>query len=149
MTDRDSSDRSIIGGAGGNTSGTGGPDLSGRGEGAGAGAAGSGGVDQDELQTQARSGSDEQASSEDEGQGLSAGDDSVDQAIGGGAQVSGTGGGPALSGRSTSEGNAPASIALDPGDPGGMGGVRVKSGNPQGRPPGGVSPIDPDETSEG
>ncbi len=136
MTDRDTSDRPIIGGAGGNTSG--------------AGAAGSHVGDENELQTQARSSSDDQASSDDDGHGQSAGDDdSVDEAIGGGAGVSGTGGSPALSGRSTSEGNARPSIAIDPGDPGGMGGVRVKSGNPQGRPPGGVSPIDPEESSQG
>ena len=149
MSDRNSSDRPIIGGAGGNTSGSGGADPSGTGEGAGVRAAGSGGFDEDELQTQARSGTDDQASSDDEGQGLSAGDDSVDEATGGGAQVGGTGGSPATSGRSTSEGNAPASIAPDPGDPGGMGGARVRSGNPLDRPPGGVSPIDPEESSEG
>jgi hypothetical protein len=42
-----------------------------------------------------------------------------------------------------------ASIAPDPGDPGGMGGVRVKGGNPLHRPPGGVSPIAKDEASDG
>jgi hypothetical protein len=36
----------------------------------------------------------------------------------------------------------------DPGDPGGMGGVGVESGNTHGRPSGGVSPIDPQESSQ-
>jgi hypothetical protein len=34
---------------------------------------------------------------------------------------------------------------LDPGDPGGMGGVRAQGRNVDNRPPGGVSPIDGDE----
>ena len=36
----------------------------------------------------------------------------------------------------------PAAAAPDPGDPGGMGGVRAGSATPHHRPPGGVSPVD-------
>jgi hypothetical protein len=43
---------------------------------------------------------------------------------------------------------AATSIAPDPGDPGGMGGVRVKGGNALHRPPGGVSPIAKEESSD-
>ncbi len=38
--------------------------------------------------------------------------------------------------------NPPTQTAPDPGDPGGMGGVRVGSKTPGDRPPGGVSPLE-------
>ncbi|MGZ8998813.1 MAG: hypothetical protein ACXW2T_08160 [Allosphingosinicella sp.] len=43
---------------------------------------------------------------------------------------------------------ANATFAPGPGDPGGMGGVRVQGGNPQHRPPGGSSPIPMDVSSD-
>ena len=80
---------------------------------------------------------------------LAAGDDSVDAAIGAGAGVSGTGESAARSGQLSGEGNRSGTVAPDPGDPGGMGGVRSGSGNAEHRPPGGMSPIDDDEESSG
>ena len=125
MTDREN--RPIIGGSGGNASGTGGGES--------------------ELEADVRT-RPQSGSAEGGGQGLSAGDDSVDDAIGGDPTVSVTGGAPAHSGRSSSEGNANTFNSPDAGDPGGMSGAGVSSGNPQGRPPGGVGPIDPQESSK-
>ena len=82
----------------------------------------------------------------DEREGLSAGDDSVDAAIGGGAAVSGSDGAMARSGRLTSEGTGTGGGAPDPGDPGGMGGVGAGSRTTDDRPPGGVSPIATEES---
>lgn len=139
MDDRNSSDRSIIGGSGGNTSGTGGPELSGAGA---AGMAERDRVGQDgETETRARDGSEAR-------EGLSAGEDSIERAIGERSGISGSGGAPASSGRSSSEGNERPATPPDPGDPGGMGGVRATTRNAEGRPPGGGSPIDPQESSQ-
>lgn len=85
-----------------------------------------------------------QAEREGDGESLASGDDAVETAIGGGS-VAGTGGSPELSGRMTSEGTGNGPIAPDPGDPGGMGGVRASARSPDNRPPGGVSPIPKDE----
>ena len=149
MTDREPQKRSIIGGAGdaGGTSGTGSTEASGAGAGAGAGAASRAG-DQDELlrsEADSRDGRDHENT---DAEGLSAGDDSVDDAIGGGSSISGTDGAAARSGRRSSEGTDTGGAAPDPGDPGGMGGVRTQSTTNDHRPPGGVSPIDEDDDSE-
>lgn len=80
---------------------------------------------------------------------LAAGDDSVRSAIGGGDRTAGTGSTAAQSGRATTEGGPPASTATDPGDPGGMGGVRTNASAPYGRPPGGVSPMPSEEEESG
>jgi hypothetical protein len=79
---------------------------------------------------------------------LAGGDDSVEAATGGGERPAGTGSSAAQSGRPTSEGNAPATAAPDPGDPGGMGGVRASSATPHDRPPGGLSPVDGKEAEK-
>jgi hypothetical protein len=147
MTDDKDQRSAIIGGSGGNTGGTGGPAYSGRLEGAGAGAAGSGGVDEADLQTEERSSSPSARSNDADREGLSAGDDSVEAAIGGKPAVSGTGGSAALSGRRSSEGTGASGTAPDPGDPGGMGGVRAQLRNIDKRPPGGVSPLGDDGSS--
>ncbi len=97
------------------------------------------------TETVAEGGDVAQAQRDGDGESLAGGDDSVEAAIGGGGRVAGTGGSPELSGRSTSEGTGSGSIAPDPGDPGGMGGVRASARSPDNRPPGGVSPIDKDE----
>jgi hypothetical protein len=72
---------------------------------------------------------------------LAAGDDSVERAIGrGGARkIAGTGSTAGQSGRLTSEGTGPTSNPPAAGEPGGMGGVRARSGARDHRPPGGVS----------
>ena len=73
MSDRKDQDKGIIGGSGGNTSGTGGPGHSGVGEGAGAGAAGSGTEEGELKSAPAREGG-ERSSGRDEPEGLSAGE---------------------------------------------------------------------------
>lgn len=86
---------------------------------------------------------------ENEDLSLAAGDDSVERAIGrGGARkIAGTGSTAGQSGRRTSEGTGPVPNPPDAGDPGGMGGVRARSGARDRRPPGGVSPV-PGENRE-
>ena len=135
MSDRKDQDKGIIGGAGGNTA-TGGPGHS--------DAAGSG-AEESELKARRRVGA-EKGSGRDELEGLSAGDDSVDSAIGGGSAVSGSGGGIARSGRLSSAGTGTGGASPDPGDPGGMGGVGAGSRTAGDRPPGGVSPMATDES---
>ena len=144
MSDRKDQDKGIIGGTGGNTA-AGSPGHPGVGEGAGAGAAGSGTEEGELKSAPAREGG-ERSSDREEPEGLSAGDDSVDSAIGGGSAVSGSGGGIARSGRLSSEGTGTGGASPDPGDPGGMGGVGAGSRTAGDRPPGGVSPMATDES---
>ena len=105
---------------GGGTSGTGEPEASAK----------AGGEERSDRTSEAKS------------ESLAGGDDSVDAAIGGGGHIAGTGSSVARSGRLTSEGGPPVSTAPDPGDPGGMGGVRSRPASHDRRPPGGVSPIE-------
>lgn len=72
---------------------------------------------------------------------LSAGDNSIDDAIGGGARVNATEGGIERSGRLSAEGTERPSDAPDAGSPGGMGGATARMGTAHHRPPGGVSPM--------
>src|SRR3712207_7450837 len=75
-----------------------------------------------------REGGDVADRGEDEREGGSlAGDDSADEAIGGGATVAATGGPPALSGRATREGGASEPSPPDPGHPGDRKSTRLNS----------------------